>query len=230
MDKSKQGIKIEDGVVVKTHTDQACLNNELEIVEKYGRYVMIPKVLEIRKYDIVYELITGSSAMGNTDSEITKRLIRDLALFHSIYRKSPSSVLYRDAIASNSIISEEGIYQIDFSSSNRLVHCFDDLALLVNSNWNKAIPDDFLIEYLSQRMKFDSVFDLEKKEREITDYDSIIRTMVSFCEEGFEEEIKRVSFSEIIMDDFEVFRKFRDYRAEFYKDIWGITNDCQNIQ
>jgi hypothetical protein len=228
MDKSKQGIKIENGVVIKTHTNKENLNNEIEIVKKYGRYVKVPKILDISEHNITYELINGTSAMSNTDYGVTRDLIEELAIFHSLFRKNRSSVLYRDAITSNSIISEQVIYQIDFSSSNRLVHCFDDLALLVNPNWNQAIPDDFITDYLIQREKFDSKFGLDEKLRELTDYKSIIRNMSQFCEPAFEEEIDKVSFSEIRRKDYIVFNKFREYRAEFYKNLWGISNDSQN--
>jgi len=228
MDKSKQGTKIENGAVIKTHTNRESLNNEIEIVEKYGQYVNVPKILDIRESEIVYEFIKGTSAMDNTDYSVTRELIKELAIFHSLFRKNQSSVLYRDAITSNSIISKKGIYQIDFSSCDRLVHCFDDLALLVNPNWNRAIPDEFITDYLLQREKFDPRFCLDEKLRELTDYKSIIRNMIPFCKNGFEEEIDRVSFSEVRRKDYKVFNKFREYRAKFYKNLWSISNDSQN--
>lgn len=110
------------------------------------------------------EKIYGKDLIGNKDELLARKLVLDLALFHEMFSQESSilssSAIYRDAINSNYMFDNEGIVHIDFSSSNKFVHCYDDLALLLHPLWGE-IPGaerEFLVkEYFGHRTRFNDL-------------------------------------------------------------------------
>ena len=140
VDKSKQGIEMGEEYVYKKHNSLAKANLEKHIASIYSNNhlldIRIPEYGDpFMKDENIYlpiEKINGKSLMGNKDSSLKSLLVRDLALFHTMFAQKSKvdnpNVIYRDAINSNYLIDDENIIHIDFSSSNKFVHCFDDFS------------------------------------------------------------------------------------------------------
>lgn len=166
----KQGVKFEEKSVVKKQESFRDGHLEERIANLFAsskvRRISIPRyygtVMREGEICSIIERLNGKDLLGNSDLKVAEELVKDLALFHEMFSQNPevdsSSVVYRDAIKSNFILSEDNmIYNIDFSSSNRFVHCFDDLALLLNPAWGKLpskIISDLKEIYLENRKEF----------------------------------------------------------------------------
>lgn len=225
IDKSKHGIKLEEDVVIKHYDKHEDLINELDVIKQYGIFVNIPEVFFVDDNELRTKYIDGKSLMHNDSKEITSQLIKDLAIFHSMFRVTESVTLYRDSILSNYIMSEDNsIYHIDFSSSNKLVHSFDDLALLLNPNWNKATNEDFVEMYLEHRKVLDKMFIGDYQKYPLTNYSKPIKEMLGINtkeSKALSDRIMDTSFENLRLKDYSAFSDFRTIRAEFYLNKWS---------
>ncbi len=186
--------------------------------------------------------INGRTALGHKDYNLAKRLVGDLALFHHMFSQHSApemaSVLYRDSIPSNYIIKPDNdIVHIDFSSSDRFVHAWDDVALLLNSAWSTLSGQDrekLIEEYLSLREQFLTTprftEQLPKKPDNQTEEQRrqyYLETTKRMLATGLTQivllgKFNTVDFRTLRREDFNIFDKFRTLRANFYKQkIWG---------
>ena len=251
---SKQGIITEEDRVLKVHLSVHSADLERTIGELYSGnkslLIRTPHYFDPEITNgVVYlpmQKIKGKNLMHNTNPTVTKTLVRDLALFHEIFSQSDRTcdpnVLYRDAIASNYMEDDQGLIHIDFSSSNRYVHCFDDLALLLHPEWNRTTPKQrrgAIESYFSWRKYFHSerlrknsiirsftLLDLSVEEKSVF-YQATIKQMedtIPGCR-NFKEEMLRVNFGDLDESDFYTFFKFRDFRAKYYLQKWSQKNE-----
>jgi len=248
---SKQGIILEEQRVLKIHPSIESAELERTIADLYSRNMHLP--IRTPQYftpevvdniiSLPMERIKGRNLMYNTDQSITDTLVRDLALFHEIFSQSDKAcdpnVLYRDAIASNYMQDDYGLIQIDFSSSNRFVHCFDDLALLLHPAWNKTTKEQrkrAVRSYIGHRNNFHgqglrrilriTPFHLsgngtEEKRCFYRDTIEKMEDTVPDCK-NFKTELQRINFELLDENDFERFFQFRDFRARYYLKSWSL--------
>ncbi|MBU4351688.1 MAG: hypothetical protein KJ939_01240, partial [Nanoarchaeota archaeon] len=230
VDKSKQGIEIEGDYVYKEHGSLAEAELERDVASMYSNNALIPiRTAEygnpVKRRGTIYlpmKKIEGKSLMGNTDSSLRSLLVRDLALFHTMFAQEPnangSSVIYRDAINSNYLMDDEGLVHIDFSSSNKLVHSFDDLALLIHPLWGESTETErkeLVKEYLEHRARFDAsklsgikrisaeqIVNLTPEERRISYQESIANMESQGIDAGdLAQAIDYVDFENLVAND-----------------------------
>ncbi len=248
VDNSKQGIEIIGCKAIKRHQSVEKAQLEMDVARMYRdnsarqvsiiSYEMVPQ--EDGSVLLEMPLLTGKSAMGTGDKSLMKNLVLDLAVFHEVFAQSPNSasVIYRDAIPSNYIISDNGGYtHVDFSSSQKYVHCLDDLALLTHPLWSKNTKSDaetLMEDYIAYRNEISSknISRANELDAQIPRIDSnallsyYIKTIKSMAteENGAKElleRIKDVEFSHIQIEDFQFFFDFRTVRGQCYLKQWG---------
>jgi hypothetical protein len=251
VDKSKQGIIIKNGVVYKKHTSLNRANLEKNIARIYSNNNLIPlKTAQyyepIEENDEVFlpnKMIQGRSLIGNKDYLIRSILVRDLALFHEMFAQNSdnicSSVLYRDAINSNYLMDESNLIHIDFSSSHKFVHAFDDLAMLLNPLWNKITESEsreMVNLYLKCRVDFNKSGASAIKQINIKQINNhtpderkeyYINVISDMASQGMDinnliTKIQSVDFDNLNIKDYDVFSEFRTIRGELYiQKIWS---------
>ncbi|MDP3728776.1 MAG: hypothetical protein Q8R18_04960 [bacterium] len=247
---SKQGIILEEHRVLKRHPSIESADLERTIAGLYSGNAYFPIrtphyfAPEIRD-SVVYlpmERIKTKNLMHNADPSITKILVRDLALFHHMFSQHPipgtSNVLYRDSIPSNYIITPENhIVHIDFSSSDRFVHAWDDVALLLNPAWSTISDPNrerLIEEYIRLREQFSTTPrfteqlprapDNQTEEQRRVYYVETTKRMLAtgFTQVALLGKFDVVDFRTLRREDYRVFDEFRTLRANFYKQkIWG---------
>ncbi|HII15624.1 MAG TPA: hypothetical protein HA362_04895 [Nanoarchaeota archaeon] len=251
MAKSKQGVELEAGRVLKVHKSLEAAELEKLIAGLYSGNNFVP--IRTPKYGIPFlkeqnvylpmERIDGKDLMGNKDVSLARKLVLDLALFHEMFAQESamltSSAIYRDAINSNYMLDNAGIVHIDFSSSNKFVHCYDDLALLLHPLWSE-IPDaerECLIrEYIEHRTRFNalgvsSIHKIDSRlianpsaEGRRLHYSGLLKEMEAA---GFDmgvraSDFKGIDFNRLEPADFAFFFDFRTLRGEYYlQKVWG---------
>ena len=181
--------------------------------------------------------------MGNSDESLARKLVFDLALFHEMFAQESamlsSSVIYRDAINSNYMLDNEGIVHIDFSSSDKFVHCHDDLALFLHPLWGE-IPDAerecLVMEYTEHRTRFNTlgVSSIHKIDSRLIAnpsaegrrlyYSGLLTEMeaAGFERGNLNSGLKNIDFNRLKSADFAFFFNFRTLRGEYYlQKVWG---------
>ena len=251
VDRSKQGMMERGELVLKRHESIQTANLEIQIARHYTNQqislIRIPKYGEpFVEGSLVYlpsNKVKGESLMDNNNLGLTIQLVRDLALFHELYAQSKkdlaSSVIYRDAIMSNFLLVDGEIVHLDFTSSNRFVHCFDDLALLLNKSWNNVPQTEVsnLVNlYIRLRSKFRelgvrAIGNLDQNlvgNKEVSDrlkhYTERISAMASsgIDTQGLDNLFSGVDFRTMDRKDFSAFSTFREIRAKYYlQKVWG---------
>ncbi len=248
VDRSKQGIIERGELVLKRHNSIKSANLEMQVARNYANQQVSPISIPIYREPFVenslvylpYKKIKGKSLMGNSDLEITIKLVRDLALFHEIFAQKPgsASVIYRDAINSNYLLDKEEIVHIDFSSSNQFIHSFDDLALCIHPLWGKSTKcerEKLIKEYLEfrknlngsdiskiEKISLDQISQQSPDERK-ENYKDLITNMESsgMYVGNLKNKIDKVDFVNLNMADYDTFFKFRTIRGEFYlQKVW----------
>jgi hypothetical protein len=246
----KQGIEFKDGYVLKKHDslENALLEKNVALLysQNHIKKIYIPKYKGIihtsQGIYLKIEKIGALSLMGKGDKNINQQLVYDLALFHGLFSQKgnnlSSSVLYRDAIKSNYLLDKDKLVHIDFSSSNRWVHCFDDLALLLHPLWSdiKHKEMDKLVSfYIDSRQYFHNqniinLNDLDnlniKNSLEDERRDSYKELIVQMKDSSLdssrvEDELNDVDFNNILLENFNTFFKFRTLRGKYYLNkVW----------
>ncbi len=167
---------------------------------------------------------------GFDSLEVGKALVEDLVIFQKMFRNEIESnspqVLYRDAIPANYLDSKDEIIHIDFSSSNKIVHSLDDLALLLCPAWNN-LKNSEITELVETYKKLQDEITVETDLFETTSklprcdesyYINQIRDMQSagirIC--NLDKYVSNVNFKELDMQDFEFFAEYRRLRANYY--------------
>lgn len=243
-DKSKHGVEFEGDFVLKSCSSIEKAYLEIKIAEIYSANglipIAVPEYYSVRKSEscitLVMQKINGSSLIGNNDPELTKKLVKELALFHEIFtqesEKLSSSVIYRDAIPSNYLMSRGRHTHIDFSSSNEYVHCLDDLALLVHPLWSETTEDQrglLLQQYIANRKGFNEV---NASLRNTLNKDFISNRDPNERKEHYQKKLHEmrvglasgltdVDFVDLRKEDFETFFTYRTLRGEYYLRKWG---------
>ena len=249
----KQGVCFEEDTVYKKQAsiEQGRLEEEVAKIfsSNTEKVIRVPEyhgtIIRDGRPHTAYKHIEGNNLFGNTNQETIEELVEDLALFHEIFSQDPkknsSSVLYRDAIKGNYLETNEGIYHIDFSSSSQFVHCFDDLALLLNPSWGeipKEKREELVDKYILQRKEFrnkgvnrlDNLSNTSKslitnkvvEERREHYRNKVLRmAQEGFVDETLHQDISRANYERINRDDFQLFERFRKLRADFYiHNVW----------
>ncbi len=246
----KDGIEFDGASVVKKHRSEDGARLEQRIAELYAsnttRIIRVPEYkgffVRDEKPCLLMERINGRTALGHADYNLAERLIGDLALFHHMFSQHSSperaSVLYRDSIPSNYIIKPDGhVVHIDFSSSDRFIHAWDDVALLLNSAWSTLSDRDreklieayvLLREQFSITPRFTAQLprnpDNQTEEQRRQYYIETTKRMLAtgFTQVSLLKKFDTVDFTTLRREDFGVFDEFRNLRANFYKQkIWG---------
>lgn len=253
MAKSKQGVELEAKRVLKTHNSLEAAELEKLIASLYSGNNFVPirtpkygvPFLKGQKVYLPMEKIYGKELMGNKDESLARKLVLDLALFHEMFAQESailsSGVIYRDAINSNYLLVNDRVVHIDFSSSNKLVHCYDDLALLLHPLWGE-IPSakrEYLVkEYFEHRTRFNalcvsSIHNIDSRlianssadERRMH-YSGLLNEMrtAGFGIENMDSDLKGVDFNGLNPKDFAFFFNFRTLRGMYYiQKVWGKT-------
>lgn len=245
----KEGVEFDGPNVVKKHHSEKGANLESLVARLYSgsavRDIKVPKYKGVfvrdGKHCLLMENVIGRTALGHDDFSLAERLIGDLAIFHHMFSQhggaNDASVLYRDSIPSNVIITPEGnVVHIDFSSSDRFVHAWDDVALLLNPAWstlNEDQREELVTRYIQFREEFAAtsriVAQLSKQPENQEDgqrreyYIDTTRRMLAtgLIQEVLLEQFNDVDFRILRREDFGVFKSFRTLRANFYKQkIW----------
>lgn len=251
MAKSKQGVELEVERVLKVHKNLEAAELEKLIASLYSGNNFVPirtpkygiPFLKEQKVYLPMEKIYGKDLIGNKDELLARKLVLDLALFHEMFSQESSilssSAIYRDAINSNYMFDNEGIVHIDFSSSNKFVHCYDDLALLLHPLWGE-IPGaerEFLVkEYFGHRTRFNDlcvssihkidsglIANSSADERRMY-YSGLLNEMeaAGFGMENMDSDLKGVDFNGLKPEDFAFFFNFRTLRGRYYiQKVWG---------
>lgn len=246
----KEGIELHGDKIIKKHSSEEGARLEMAVAEIYSsstiKSIRVPDYVGFfvrdKKPCLLMERVEGKTALGHSDLNLAERLIEDLALFHHMFSQSEypemASVLYRDAIPSNHIVTPTGsIVHIDFSSADRFVHAWDDVALLINHAWsnleNKDV-NELVKMYFKLRHDFSTTprfvdqlplipnNQTEDQRREY--YVKSTRHMLAtgFTQESLIKDFDDVDFINLRMEDFKIFDEFRTLRANFYKKkIWG---------
>jgi hypothetical protein len=245
----KQGVIMGEERVMKRCPSMEAALLEKKIAELYSnngaRKIRIasyhePVVVGEEVY-LSYDMIKGENLLGVKNQNTIKSLVTDLAMFHEMFslpgKDLNARVLYRDALASNYIAHDESYTHIDFSSSNKAVHAFDDLALLIHPQWIKVeeVQKDALIEeYISKRKEFKSRcgsyydqisygVDLKKNTDKMKRYYE--ENLINMGIEGeelmeFKRRAEKINFETLEKKDFDFFFDYRTKRAEFYLKKW----------
>lgn len=251
---SKTGVTYKDGKVLKEHDSFDSTNLEVQVARLFldnsPRPVYTPNYggafRQDHKVFLTMEDEDIPTAMGHSDYELAERLVQDLAVFHSLFAQNTgmvgSSVLYRDAIPSNFLVDEDHHVHIDFSSSARLVHAYDDLALLLNPSWSNLDPElvkNLIAKYDSLRSEIFNTGNTpsvlsqlpmgmignpspqRRKQHYLQTIDSMVDSGVDPGEAL--DLVEDVDFVNLNPDDYRFFEVFRMMRAEYYiQKVWGI--------
>ncbi len=242
-DFSKQGIIIIKNEVYKKHKTLNDANLEVNITKLYSENGM--KEINTLKQEIVTRdkeifikmpFIEGVSARDTNNIKLLEELVFDLSIFHELFAKEKNSpkVIYRDAILSNYICENENKYtHIDFSSSNKYVHCFDDLALLLNPLWHnlektkipslveKYIENRHIISNKINRKEIKNIKN-ETKEEIKKYYILQIKNMEieGFYNNQLKKKINEINYDIIKKQDFKKFLDYRTLRGKMYLETW----------
>jgi len=242
----KEGIEIDGHLIIKKHATEEGARLEKIIAELYGnntvRQINIPKYygVSIRegKPCLNMEYVDGRTALGHSDFNLAEILIGDLALFHHMFSLGEEgSVLYRDSIPSNYIItSKNKIVHVDFSSCDRFIHAWDDVALLLNPSWSTLTDyekESLIDKYIQFRAQFSTTPKFTEKlpkqpenrnpEQRIRYYIESTKRMLAtgFTQVYLLENFENVDFKNLRREDFSTFDKFRTLRADYYRQkIW----------
>jgi len=229
-------IEIDEGNVIKTAASAVAASREVQLSNDYrNNPIEAVRVLEYNNdgLRIISKYEEYNNLMGFSDIEIGRKLVNDLAIFHSIYSVNETQVLYRDAMPSNYLLSNDGdVIHIDFSSSNRLIHAFDDLALLLNPRWSKLKScerEELIDEYIRFRKEFNKFkgngeFVDKLSTSTPVDYYQTIEEMKGFGinSRSLEHHLRRVDFKRLKREDFYYFAEYRRMRAEYYlRCVWN---------
>ena len=238
---SKQGVRFEDGAVVKPVSSEAHGLHQIEVATAYRINPRRPvKVIE---HQVVVAEQTGGWQLRmpaiehltlSVDFQMMRELVLDLAAFHATFA-SPSEavVLYRDAIIGNYLQTPDGICHIDFASCDKWVHGFDDLALLLCPAWvtlSAAEVDELVAVYIRSRRVFigetaHALPLIKNDAASLIHYYS--ESIVAMDRNGFESRnllnfVDKINLCTLQPVDFRVFKAYREVRAEWYKKcVWG---------
>lgn len=166
-----------------------------------------------------------------------RELVFALALFHARFATAPGSsiVRYRDALPMNVVVADDGLWQIDFSSSDSHVHAFDDLALLLNRRFvstGVGQTRDFLAAYIGWRRSLETVLARsDRRENPTTIHPAEVRS--AYAQKVISMEVdsgrrgalqaglENIDFEAMRPCDFRWFKTYREIRlAHYERNIW----------
>ncbi|MCC5808647.1 MAG: hypothetical protein JJU00_20135 [Opitutales bacterium] len=233
--------------VWKIHRTEAAAKLEAEVAGAYAdlgcehgvqvsRPLAVTRVLP-RGFAVRYRRIEGDALRRIGSVRQLRKLIFALALYHARFATAVGSAIvrYRDALPMNVIASDDGLWQVDFSSCASFVHAFDDLALLINQRFVRlsAVQTRDLIDtYLGWRRSLDRGQDLDvTSESALATLPSAVRSAYLRKVTEMEEEtanrrehlegLDRIDFETVRPSDFEWFKVFRERRlAHYEKNVW----------
>jgi len=245
-DQSKQGVTFKGNTVLKEHATMESAMREVSVAKAFARngqsHVFVPdygKPVRLNgRVFLPYSRIHGTTLMNCTSISTMKKAVEQLALFHELFaprsnRSNPVS-LYRDAMPANIIDDTYRLWQIDFTSSHRLVHCLDDLALLLHPELSR-IPSAELprlvVAYRQARSRLGRALSLNRfnvssivgpmEWPNAKVYQEILDQMsaAGVSSHRLYESMGSIDFHHLRADDFQVFLEFRRVRIQYYRRV-----------